>query len=322
VSFSPPYTGTFNIAAPDHVLPRSYQSNVTLDQRLGANQTLSASYVGELGRKLLRENQLIDPNARFSDSVINLTTNSSASDYHALEVQFQRRLAGGLAALASYTWSHSTDDTSDEEGLDNFTNPRIDHGASDFDIRHSFSLAFTYAVPQLRGSREVRSVLGNWSVAGILSARTALPLSVYVLRDDTNGDPSLNVDAGKVRPDVVPGVPLYIHDASAAGGTRLNPAAFDVPVEVRQGDLARNSLRGSPLTNLDFALWRQFRLTESFRCHVRVDAFNLLNHPSFGGPDPVLGEYAPPLAPNPTFGAVSSTYNGARSVQLSMRLQF
>jgi hypothetical protein len=113
VSLDPPYiSDTFKVFGPQHKLPRSYQWNLTVDQRLGAKQVLSASYVGEAGRRLLRENILFDPNLRFSGSTIFLTTNGSSSDYHALQVQFQRRIAGGLEALLSYTWSHSLDDTS------------------------------------------------------------------------------------------------------------------------------------------------------------------------------------------------------------------
>jgi hypothetical protein len=60
VSLDPPYSGAlFNVFGPDHQLPRSHQWNITVDQRLGANQVLSASYVGEEGRRLLRPTLLI-----------------------------------------------------------------------------------------------------------------------------------------------------------------------------------------------------------------------------------------------------------------------
>jgi Carboxypeptidase regulatory-like domain len=333
-SFNPPYTGLFNVFAPDHQLPRSYQWNVTIDQRLGSNQLISASYVGELGRKLLRENVLTDPNPMFLGSNIDLTTNASSSDYQALELQFQRRISHGLAALVSYTWAHSIDDTSDDQGGNNLTDPRLDRGPSDFDVRHTLSAAFIYDIPAPGQNRTFRTVLGNWSMGGIFAARTALPVNAYVLRGDINVDPSLVVDSGQIRPDRVPGVPLYSADPTAPGGRRINPAAFSVPVEIRQGDLGRNALRGFPLTQLDLAVRRQFELTENLKLQFRLELFNIFNHPNFGSVDSNLGFYGPPLEPEPSFGVAvqslantggaSPLYNvgGPRSIQVSLRLGF
>ena len=333
-SLTPPYSGTFNVFAPGHTLPRSYQWNLTLEQKFGTNQMLSASYVGEAGRKLLRETVLDDPNPMFLGSEIIITNNASSSDYHALQLQFQRRMARGLAALASYTWSHSTDDTSDDEGFNDLTDPRNDHGPSDFDIRHSLSAALTYAIPTPASNRVLRATLGNWSIANIFVARTALPVNVFLDREDLNPDPSLDVGTGQVRPDRVPGVPLYIADPTVAGGLRFNPAAFTVSTDMRQGTLSRNALRGFPLSQLDLALWRQFGITEKAKLQFRIEAFNVFNHPNFGAIDSDLGSFGPPLELNPEFGAATTLlagsggpialYNagGPRSLQLSLRAFF
>jgi hypothetical protein len=52
------------------------------------------------------------PNPNFTR--VRVVRNSAASDYHSFQLQFQRRLAQGPQALASYTWSHSIDDVSFE----------------------------------------------------------------------------------------------------------------------------------------------------------------------------------------------------------------
>jgi hypothetical protein len=330
VSLNPPYSGTFNVFAPDHELPRSYHWNLTVDQRLGTNQEISVSYVGEAGRSLLRENILFDPNPQFSGSTILIASNASASDYHAFQVQFQRRISRGLAALLSYTWSHSIDDTSTDQGFDNLTDPRVDRGPSDFDARHAFNAAFTYDIPGPDGNRALRAILSHWSIDSIFSARTALPVNVFVERGDVGLDPSLF----NTRPDRVPGVALYIQDSTLPGGRRINPAAFSVPIEVRQGNLGRNALRGFPLTQLDFAIRRRFGITEKVNLQWRVDLFNIFNHPSFGVVDSRLGFFGPPLQPNSTFGIAfdtlaqsgdaSSLFNvgGPRSIQLSLGMRF
>jgi hypothetical protein len=326
-SLDPPYSATFNVFGSEHQLPRSYHWNLTVDQRFGTNQVLSTSYVGEVGRRLLRENLFVDPNSQFVDSMIKLATNASSSDYHALQVQFQRRMVHGLAALFSYTWSHSIDDTSSDEGFDNLTDPSIDHGSSDFDVRHIFSAAFTYDVPGPSGNRALRAMLSRWSVDGIFAARSALPVNVYLDLGDS-------LDLTQPRPDRVPDVPLYIQGPTFPGGRRINPAAFSVPTELRQGNLVRNSLRGFPLTQLDFDVRRQFNITERVKLDWRADFFNLLNHPNFGYVDGLLAGFGPPPQPNPTFGLavgvsagtgdLNPLYNigGSRSIQLSLRLRF
>jgi carboxypeptidase family protein/TonB-dependent receptor-like protein len=315
-------SGTFNIFGPDHVLPRSYQWNATIDQRLGPNQVLSTSYVGEVGRRLLRSIFLQDfGNRHLGPSQIFLTTNASSSDYQALQVQFRRRMSLGLATLLSYTWSHSIDDTSTDVGNDNFVDqcfdpPCNDRGPSDFDVRHAFKAAFTYDIPAPLRNSALRAILNNWSIASIYTIRTALPVNVTVGRGDVGFDPSLFV----TRPDLIPGVPLYIHNSTLPGGRGINPAAFSVPIEVRQGDLGRNALRGFSFMQLDFAIQRQFGITERMKLEWRSEFFNLFNSPHFNNVDGNLGSF-PPFQPNPTFGA-AVTAGDPRQIQLALRLRF
>src|SRR5262249_35817877 len=98
---------TLVIADRNLKLPRSYQWNVALEQSIGASQSFSLTYVGAIGRHLLRVTQLANVNPNFTN--ISLTTGTATSDYHALQLRFQRRLSRGLQALTSYTYSHSID---------------------------------------------------------------------------------------------------------------------------------------------------------------------------------------------------------------------
>jgi hypothetical protein len=119
-SLEPPYTGSFNVFLPNHPLPRSYQWNITtVDQNLGANQVLSTSYVGQMGHKLLRQTVFPQLNPLFFNEVF-WTTNSGSSSYQALQLQFRRRFSRGLAALLTYTWSHSIDETPAMSALTTF----------------------------------------------------------------------------------------------------------------------------------------------------------------------------------------------------------
>ena len=97
-------TGLLYAFDPHLRLPYTWQWNVALEQELRSNQSLSLSYVGSAGRKLLQTEFVNSPNPNFG--VANLEGNRGTSDYHALQAQFQRRSRGGLQTLASYTWAH------------------------------------------------------------------------------------------------------------------------------------------------------------------------------------------------------------------------
>ena len=313
---------------PEFKLPYTYQWNVSLEQSLGVNQTITASYVAAIGRRLMRQEAIVNPNTTFSN--VRLSRNLGTSDYHALQLQFQRRLARGLQALASYTWSHSLDNVS----LDtSFEAPsfRIDvskeRGPSDFDVRHAVASAVTYEIPRVSDNRFVSFLFRNFALDGTFTARTATPANVVTGTNIIGG-------SNMSRPDLVEDVPLYLDDPLAPGGRRINRAAFKVPVG-RQGTLGRNALRGFPLWQLDLALRRQFNLTETVNLQFRAEVFNLFNHPNFGIRDQELrltstqfGLSTQMLGRSLGAGGASGGFNplyqvgGPRSIQLAMKLTF
>ena len=119
ISVAPPYPTALG-AAPDLVLPRSYQWNVAVEKAFGQTQAVSVTYVGQSGRDLLRTQALYRPNANFNGEFL-LMKNDALSNYNALQVQYRRRASPGVQVLASYTFSHSLDNASSDEviGLTN-----------------------------------------------------------------------------------------------------------------------------------------------------------------------------------------------------------
>ena len=170
------------------------------------------------------------------------------------------------------------------------------------------------------------TILGGFALDSFLRSRSARPINILTGRD------SLGLGFTTVtRPDLVPGVPLYLTDTNSPGGRRLNPAAFDgstpVVAALRQGTLGRDALRGFGATQLDISVRREFRLLERFSLQVRADAFNLLNHPNFDNPtailtDPNFGRSTQMLGTG--LGGLSALYQvgGSRSAQLALKLIF
>jgi hypothetical protein len=267
-------------------------------------------------------------------TTIDLTTSTATSDYDALQVQFQRRLSRGFQALASYCWAQSIDTASSDVNFQipsQYVRPELNSGPADFNVRHSFKAALMYEIPNLQESA-IDTLFRNWSAESIFTARTAMPVDITVNR-------LFGLNNVAARPDLVPGASPYLQGPTVAGGWRINPSAFVVPVEQRQGTLGRNALRGFPLSQWDISAGRIFHMSEAINLQLRADFFNVLNHPNFGDPSGSLGSFGPPLSPNSLFGvstAMANTpFNGttnglsplyrvgcARSLQLSLRLSF
>jgi hypothetical protein len=115
------------------------------------------------------------------------------------------------------------------------------------------------------------------------------------------------------RPDLVPGVPLWLSNPNVAGGMQINPAAFAKPATV-QGSLGRNSLRGFDTSEVDLTLRRQFRLYERLALQARADFFNIFNHPNFGAANQ-LPHFAAVRAGDADAGIVVGRGRGERRTQ-------
>jgi hypothetical protein len=309
--------------APDLRLPYSTEWNVTYEQALTPSDVVSLAYVGSSGYDLLRREGILAAGVRTAQQIV--ATNHGASSYNGLELQYRRRLARGLRGLVSYTWSHSLDNGSWDSGL-YLAQPGItasrDWASSAFDVRRSFNAALSFDLP-----RSGHSLLQDWSIEGILRVRSGFPIDALV---DQN---VLGLGFDNVtRPDLAPGVPVWIQDCSAPGGRRLNPAAFMAPAG-QQGSLGRDAVTGFGLAELDLAVRREFRLWNESKLQLRFEGFNALNHPAFADPVPFLN--------SPLFGQSTSMLNsmlgsgsphsgltpafqigGPRSLQVSVRLRF
>ena len=316
-------SGASITAYPNLKLPRVYQWSVAMEQSLTASQAISATYIGAAGRRLLHQVMLSNPNPQFAS--VRITDNSATSDYDALQLQYNRRLSRGLQVLASYTWSHSIDDAStDYIDLDRARGP------SDFDVRHSFSTAVSYNIPSPSAGGFAKAVLGDWSIDTVTSARSATPVNL-IARTVTLADGSRQ----NIRPDLIASVPLYIYDPSFPGGREFNSAAFAIPpaTPIRQGTLGRNALRSFSVLQVDFALRRQFPISDRLNLQFRADFFNILNHPNFGDPvnslaSGLFGQSTAMLGRSLGSGGVSGGFSplyqigGPRSIQLALRLRF
>lgn len=341
-SLQPPYpSSNFLAFARDLKSPRSYQWNVAVEKSFRGEQSLSLTYVGQLGRNLLRSELESQPNARFlPGSLFQLTLNGDTSDYSALQIQYRRPLSQNLQALLNYTWSHCIDTNSADSlpvGPSAALPAQGDRGNCDFDVRDNFTGAITYNLPQFTRRPFLAQLVNNWSVDAVVQARSGFPITVTYTDFSF---PGIDYPV-PLRPDLVSGQSIWLsgsqcmqtYGSPCPGGKGLNFNAFDstTPMNAnRQGTLGRNAIAGFGATQVDVSIMRKFPITERINLQFRADVFNILNHPNFFNPDSSLDDG--PSAPfglaqqmlNNGLGGLNALYQlgGPRSIQFSLKLTY
>jgi len=285
--------------------------------------------------------------AQFSENTF--YTNKGFSSYNAFLVTVQKNLSHGLQYDLNYTLAHSIDNVSlpaNSEGdtgigglglICDVVRPRECRGDSDYDVRHYITADATYQLPfgkdkMFAGAAPhwANEIIGDWSLSNITiwhggqAWGTVANAFVASYSNDAPGRLTGSKSAVGTHISKLPGggVNIFANQANAQ-------AAFSGPIGFLIGP--RNELRGPYYFNTDLGLAKVFPIhRESVNLNFRADAFNALNHPNFNLPaNNVFQGYDQQDFTSSTFGQISSTVepagnlnNGARVLQLSLRLQF
>ncbi len=307
---------------PDLKISYMFQENLNIQRDLGHAMVLEVGYAGSKGNSLLRSrnvNQAVlgagsianrRPFPRFGN--VGWLEDSANSNYHSLQVRFDRRFTGGISLLGAYTWSKSIDDNSGSGGaaetggnLNNYDLKR-ERGLSAFDHRHRGTAAFMWEPRFLQDLSGAAALIGKgWQFNGILTMSTGQPFTPSL-----SGDVSLTGNNPNDRPLVIGDSRISNPDPARW----FNTSAFAIPATGTYGNAGRNSLIGPPLKNLDFAAFKNFAYkdTNDF-VQFRVEIFNLPNHPQFFLPNR--------NADSPTFGTISRARD-PRQIQLALRIHY
>ncbi|HMF58363.1 MAG TPA: TonB-dependent receptor [Pyrinomonadaceae bacterium] len=325
--------------------------SLSFEHQLGQSSVMSAEYSGSAGRSLYSIDRLNLPGSgavylgdasttsRLNPqySTINTRGNSGFSNYNGLTLGFESNnfRSLGLQFTARYTWSHAQDNLSStfSEGSFNFNvgltdpfNPKLDYGDSDFDVRHRFVSSLNWDIPFARHAEGLtRQLFGGWTVAGIFNARTGTPFTIY---DGTN--------AQATAPRLVQTGPLAVNVTDTGGANVFSyidlhgqlVGAFGNPLCGGCSDFGpypanmtrRNQFRGPGFWNLDAAVYKNFRLSETKSIQLRGETFNLFNHANLyvvGFTNDVSNGFIP--------AARGVTVNGnteRRNVQLAVKFIF
>jgi hypothetical protein len=257
------------------------------------------------------------------DGVSGSDPNIASSDYHGVQLKYEKRFSRGLTVLTHYTWSRMMDDASVTDGnltwlggTTSFQNPldlSVERSLSQHDVPHRFVATGDWQLPFGRerrfGSgvnRALDAVLGGWEMSAFFTLQSGFPLQV-----SQSGGTLWN---GTQRPNLI-GDPATAGDIHDRLNSYFNQAAFSRPAPDTFGTAPRTlSIRGPRVNMLDVALIKSFATKQGQRVEFRIEAQNARNYPVFSDPATSYG------ASN--FGVINGTKVGPRNVQLGFKYYF
>jgi hypothetical protein len=327
-----------------------YNWNLTLEHQLGSAWLIRAAYVASRTNHIM-ESQQINA-AVFAQNTTSATdqarrpfqpygsivqgTASGNGWYNGLQVTMERRMSHGFTVLANYSWSKSTDnipvaaDVSSPMIAAQITMPynipnfkSLDQGPSDFDHRQNFVASYVWRLPALsHASRFVREVAGGWVIAGITTAQTGGPLTLFA-----GTDRSLT-GIGK---DSVQLLSQNLYESGPCANQApcvkwLVPSSFGLPALGTFGNLGKGALRGPGLFDTDAGIYKNFTAGELVTVQLRAEFFNIFNRANFITPS---NSTAPGYSPGSLgdilsgagFGHILAA-NDPRIVQLAVKISF
>ena len=335
------YNGT-NVPYNEYNLPvaKMYQWTASVERQLGTNMEAEIAYVASHGASLAFPSDINQiPVAKLSPTFSQANTpypqfgtiqgnlGASVSNYNSLQVQVNRRLAGGLTFNGNYVWSHFLDDQ-DSAGwggrggtqvYQNAYKPAANYGNSNFDVRNALKGSLVYQLPVGKGKRFLNSnpyldaLVGGWQTSATMVVHSGQPFTVVTTSNNAAAD---NPGSSASQYPNVIGDPHLSHPTIQ---NWYNVAAFAQPAAGTFGNEGRNSLVGPDLSEIDFSLGKNFALRERMGLQFRIDGYNVFNHPSFGIPN--TGVAFANGAPTSS-SAITSTTIGPRAFQLNARISF
>ena len=251
------------------------------------------------------------------------------SIYNALQLRVEKRFSRGLQFLVSYTNSKSIDDASIEGAntswlggwthIQDPNNLKLERGLSEFDMPQVFQVTYVYQLPFGQGKRWgggwnqwVNGILGGWQTNGIWRMASGQPVG-------------FSLSYGTALPGGYGQQPNLLAPLQRAGGPEsawmqqyfANPqvAVTPAPFTLGTGPALLPNVRTPGADNGDLSLFKQIplnKMREGAHMEFRLEAFNALNHPQFGGPNASVN--------SGSFGVVSGQLNIPRQVQLGLKL--
>jgi hypothetical protein len=293
------------------------QYNFTVQHEIWKNTRLEVGYVGSRTKNAQSkyDANAIRPADRLAFAQSNGSLNSlkpfnvinsgnigiysyhGSAEYDSLQTAFNTRLQHGVTFAATYTYSRTTSDValrSNNGGgnliLDPF-NPNASEGLATIHRPHIFSANLIYDTPALQNwNRIARGGLGNWQIASIVNVTSGTPYTPVINGFNAAGSGAnelsgIGLGDGAYRPNIVAGQPC--RNPTFKNFQWINPNRYTLN-GFKLGTIGNapvGDCLGPGVVRADLSLSKYIHITERLKLQLRVDAFNLFNHPQYGNPN-------------------------------------
>jgi hypothetical protein len=361
---------SLSVISPSFTTPSAYNYNLTLEHEITGSTIVSVAYVGHQGRHLEAAYEANPPgmpngtnptcvatpgcntdnigftapqtfrnpltnNGEIVFGSVGYQSTNANSNYNSFQATATRHTSRGLELQASYTWSHSLDNTSSYEnvGSGSAMNPfnlESNYGDSAYDARQRVVVSYSYEIPSVRQYQSFQAIpsrlTDGWRVGGITTFQTGFPIDTTDSADNSDTCYAEESHYGcSDRPNVLgrqqlanPRTGTFTNGNPA--GTRMpgsnyyfNPNTFGPEANGVLGDAGRNYFHGPGLNNWTVGVYKDTRITESTKIELRFEFFNIFNHAQFENPVEDIN--------NPLFGQVVAAYD-PRIIQLAAKFVF
>jgi hypothetical protein len=338
-----PYPYSYNPTSPSFILPAeiygmsptfrwpyTYQLNFSVQRQITRSFSVTAAYVGSLGRRLpfaYDENYPYYNSTATTSNVNNrrpiepgqlaqifLVQSMENTAYNGLQITAEKRMGHHFSAKGFYTWSKDLEDVELDNnttngGAQDYRNLAEDRGRSDNDRRNVMVGEVIWNMDYFgKVNPFLRNVINGWELSGIVTLESGLPFTVTTGKDN-NLDGNTN-DRGNLTGDPF----LDPHRGQAiVSGEWFNTTVWTSPANGADGTSARNLLTGPGTKNVDLGLFRNFRIRERMTLQARGEFANGFNMVNLGNPTATMS--------SSLFGQIRSA-SAMRNVQVGLRLTF
>jgi Carboxypeptidase regulatory-like domain len=309
--------GTITAINPHLISPYVQQYSLGVQRQLPHDVLIETSYVGNVGRHLVRQPNINFPsltgtaaNPSFSTnyfnpykgySAINMWLSDSTTNYNSLQVYAVKR-AGRLTFTAGYTYAKNLGDSSSNNAtLENWQNIPYNYGSLSIDRKHAFVATAVWQIAELRGQNVfVREAFGGWQLSGVGRAQSG---PYYTITSSTA--------TGTRRSDFLGGP--YLVQSGRNANNYINKAAFGTPPATRFGNSGVAPVEGPGLQQIDMTLAKTFFSEHRVKARFQWDVFNSLNRTNYSNLNATTT--------TSSFGTISAAYP-PRQMQFGLRAIF
>jgi Cna protein B-type domain./TonB-dependent Receptor Plug Domain. len=343
--------------------PKTYVWNFGIQRQLPWDMILDVAYVGSRGIHLFLNEELNPLNPTTGLRIhpdrgpIQPRTNAGDSNYHSLQTRLERGFRSGVLFRFAYTWSKAIDDVNSEvfvtsggtsrtsDLLDLFGGRRADRSVASYHVPHAANFTFLYDVPTYGENKYLKAITSGFTLSGIWRIQSGAVETAYLNGFDINGDGVATNDRPALFNPNAPRNSVAIFndlcDVPSPTGycsndfvtpIALNDARFVVDPSIRTNIVGRNTLRAPTLNRFDVSLTKAIKVPftrwENDKFEIRMDFFNVFNHPIFTWDAASVGGNSDGDVFNRFFnepelnGGPNTTLRSSRSGRIQLRYSF